>query len=92
MARVGASVTSITLSPASRNRQMLVIHNDSRAILYVKLGADASAIDFTYRLVPQAVLELPLIEDGKVYQGLVSGIWDANNGFAYVTDYGRNAV
>lgn len=90
MAQVASSATVVTLQPYNPNRKMLVVHNDSTAVLYVKLGDTAAATDYSYRLIAQATLELPIHDDGKVYSGIVTGIWVSANGFAYVTEYGRN--
>lgn len=92
MAQVASSATTVPLAAANKNRVMAVVHNDSTAVLYIKLGADASSTDYTYRMKPQGTMELPIHEDGRVYDGLITGVWASANGFAYVTEYGRNAA
>lgn len=90
MAQIPASATAVTLMAANGNRKMGIVHNNSTDILYVKLGPDASLTDYAYRLVSMATLELPIHDDGKVYNGIVTGIWSGTNGNAYVTEYGQN--
>lgn len=69
---------------------MTIVHNNSTAVLYVKFGPAASLTDYTYRLVSMATLELPMHEDNSVWKGIITGIWASADGFAYVTEYGRN--
>ena len=81
--RVPGSASAVTLSSANFHRHGFIIHNDSTAILWVKFGAGASSTDFTHRLTPQTSLEH---RAGKVYRGLVSGVWAAADGAAQVTE------
>ena len=76
--------TVIDLKAANAARKMLIICNNSTEILYVKLGTAASTVDFSYKIYPNAHLELPL----PIYTGVVTGIWAANaSGAALVTEY-----
>ena len=81
--RRDASLTPIILSAGSSLRQGFIVHNDSTAVLFVKLGTLASMTDFTHRLTSQASLEH---RTGRVYKGVVSGVWDAAVGAAQVTE------
>ena len=44
---VAGSASSVTLLAVNRNRVSFSVFNDSSAVLYVKLGATASASDYT---------------------------------------------
>lgn len=86
--RVAASVTAVTLFAAEAGSGSgadgRFIYNDSTATLYVKFGSSAATSDYTVQIAPQGYFEFPA-NSGTVYQGLVTGIWTAANGFAYVT-------
>ena len=81
--RVPASVAAVTLAVANFHRGGVIIHNDSTAVLFVKLGSGASSTDFTYRLATQASLEH---RAGRVYRGPITGAWESATGFAQVTE------
>ena len=81
--RVPAATSAITLSSANFHRLGFIIHNDSTAILFVKFGPGASSTDFTHRLDAQGSLEH---RTGKVWRGIVTGLWDAAVGAAQVTE------
>jgi hypothetical protein len=78
---VASSATVVTLI-AARKRMGLSIFNDSTAILHVKLGTAASATDKTLEIAAGGYWDVPYN-----YQGIVTGIWDSANGFAYVAEY-----
>ncbi len=80
--QVASSASNVTLKAANTSRKSLTISNDSTSVLYVKLGATASATSYTYRLASYDILELPL----PIYTGIVDGIWASANGNAYVTE------
>lgn len=80
--QVASSATNVTLKASNTSRQGLIITNDSTSVLYVKLGATASATSYTYRLASYDILELPL----PIYTGIVDGLWSSANGNAYVTE------
>lgn len=77
---VGASGSSTTLKAANTSRKKLVIVNDGLAVLYVKEGATASTVSYTYKLQPN---DSVIIDD---YNGIVDGIWSVVNGSAYITE------
>jgi len=79
---VAGSVSSVTLKASNSNRLGLSIHNDSTAVLYVKLGSTASTSSYTVRMVAQAHYEVPYH-----YTGVVDGIWDSATGNARVTEF-----
>ena len=81
--RVAASISAVILSSANFHRLGFIIHNDSTGILWGKFGAGASQTDFTFRLGPQGSFEH---RQGKTWRGLVTGIWDAADGAAQVTE------
>ena len=79
--QVTSSATTVTLKASNTARKGLTVMNDSTAILYLKLGATASATSYTVKMAAGAYYELPF-----GYSGVVDGIWASANGFAYVTE------
>ncbi len=83
---VGDSASSVTLKAANANRSGLAIRNDSTARLYIEQGATATTSSVDY-LDQGDVYELPLLADGGVYRGIVTGIWASDaGGSAYVRE------
>lgn len=78
---VSASASNVTLLASNAARVGASIHNDSTAILYLKLGATASATSFTARLTEQGYYEVP-----AGYTGIIDGIWASATGTARVTE------
>ena len=73
---VGDSATSVTLLASNDNRLGASVFNDSTgSLLYLKLGATASASSYTVRMTYFSHYEVP---DG--YTGVIDGIWDADAG------------
>jgi len=84
---VASSAANVTLLAANLNRKAVVIFNDSNQILYVKLGVTASLTSFTYRVTPNATLELPpVLPTGQPWVGQIDGIWASANGSARITE------
>lgn len=83
---VASSATSVTLLASNANRKMAVITNESTAVLYVKLGAAASATSYTYKLGAGDAAEI-LPEQNYIYTGIIDGIWASANGAARVTEF-----
>lgn len=81
--RVSASASAVVLSSANFHRGGVIVHNDSTVILYLKFGTGASVTDFTHRLLPQASFEH---RQGRVYRGVVTGVWESATGAAQVTE------
>lgn len=78
---VDSSATVVTLAAARRGRRGCCIFNDSTQLLYVKLGSAAATDSYTVRLSSGSYYEVPF-----GYTGIVTGIWAAANGKAYVTE------
>lgn len=76
---VGASTSNIVLLPPNGIRLGATVYNDSSALLYVKLGVNASFSDFTIKLFPYCYYEVPY-----GYTGEIDAIWNNTNGFARV--------
>jgi len=74
-----SSATVITLKTANASRKELIIHNNSTANLFIKYGTGASLTAFTARVEPQAIFFASTTE-------VVTGIWDAVNGDAQITE------
>lgn len=73
-----------TLLASNTDRKGFSIHNDSTAILYVKLGSGASTSSFSFRITPQGYYESGVL----AYRGLISGIWASDaSGAARITEY-----
>lgn len=79
---VAGSATSVTLKAANANRRALLITNASSATLYVKYGAIAALTSYTVKVAPGGEHRIT----NPCYTGVVDGIWDAADGFAYVTE------
>lgn len=88
-----ATVTNLTASSDSQlflapnvNRRGAIIANDSPENLYVKFGAVASSISYTYRVPPGGTLELPMGSTTPFYLGRIDGAWQLTTGSAMVTE------
>lgn len=80
---VAGSASSVSCLAANANRLGATIHNDSAAVLRVKLGATASSTSFTARLIENGYYELPFH-----YTGAVDCIWESATGSARITELG----
>lgn len=83
VARVATSTSATTLLAAGPSRSMVMIVNESAAILYVKFGSAASATDYSVQVGAGGYYELPL----PLYGGVVTGILASGSGNAQVTAY-----
>lgn len=81
LSNVSASASSVTVLAANSARDGATIWNDSSAILYLKLGATASATSCTVKMVADAYYEVPY-----GYTGIIDGIWASATGSARVTE------
>lgn len=81
LSSVASSATSVTLLAANTARRGATVYNDSTAVLYLKLGATASATSFTVQLGAGDYYEVP----GR-YAGIIDGIWASANGNARITE------
>lgn len=80
------SVPAITTSQAvlgvNTNRLGAIIVNDSPANAYLLFGSGSQFNSWTYRLYPQATIEL----NTPVYTGVISAIWTVATGSMRVTE------
>lgn len=79
---VASSATTVTLLAANTARRMATFYNDSTQVLYLKLGATASATSNTIQMAAGSYYELPQ----PVYTGIIDGIWAAANGNVRLTE------
>lgn len=79
---VASSATAVTIMAANAARRSIGIYNDSTQILYIKFGTAATTSDFTTKIHPDTLYEMP----DPAYQGIITGIWAAANGNARVTE------
>lgn len=85
---VAGSATVVDILTANLLRKGASIHNDSTAILTLKMGSAASATSLTVRVPADGHYELPSWgPDGDVYRGLITGLWASATGAARVTEY-----
>lgn len=67
---------SIDLKAANPRRKGLTLFNDSGVTADIDLsGGTASATSCSLSMVNQSYYELPLMADGGVYTGAITGIW-----------------
>ena len=78
---IASSTTSAVLLAANAARKGATFWNSSTAILYLELGATATATAWTVKLSPDGYYELPF-----GYTGVISGIWSAANGSCFVRE------
>jgi hypothetical protein len=81
---VASSATVVTLFNGNGGVKVRTIFNESSAKLYVKFGVTASLTDYTVQVAAGGYYEFP---QPALYNGLVTGIWDAANGNARLTEY-----
>jgi hypothetical protein len=90
--QVASSATVVTLAAANPSRRQLIVENSSTATLYLKYGTGATTSAYTVSLAPGDLYEAPDVPATKnevvrgPYDGVVTGIWTAANGFAMVTE------
>jgi hypothetical protein len=78
---VAAATTSTTLIVSNANRVLATIYNDSSSIMYLAIGATASATNFTIKIFPNSYFELPASTTSAI-----SAIWNTAVGNARVTE------
>jgi len=88
---VASAATATTILAANSARLGATITNDDANILYL-LVASTGTVSSTVYTVPVAggggFYELPVLAKGKVYTGIITGIWAADgSGAARVTEY-----
>lgn len=84
---VGAVISTATPAYApilgvNTNRKGAIVFNDSTAILRLKCAETVTPASFTVKIPSQVYWELPF-----TYTGAISGVWEAANGFALVTEF-----
>lgn len=82
---VDSSASSVALVAANEDRIGLIINNVSTAILHVKFGGGTAAISKTGSTISIPANTLWTMQ-GPVYQGALSGIWAAANGYAVICE------
>lgn len=82
LSNVSGSATSVTLLSSNASRLGASIHNDSTAILYLKLGTTASTTSFTVKMQQDDHYEVP-----SGYTGRIDGIWASATGSARVSEF-----
>lgn len=84
--KIDADVVVTTLLLANGNRRNATFYNafgpGMNGNLYIKLGAGASLTDFNVMLFPGAYYTL----EEPIYDGVITGIWDAVGGFVQVAE------
>lgn len=83
---VASSATNVTLLAANTARKGATITNDSSAVLYIKLGATASATSYTVTLAGSAGAPFSYFEVPFGYVGIIDGIWASATGNARITE------
>ena len=78
---VASSASSVSLLASNSNRLGATFYNDSTAVLYLKLGATASATSYSVQIVSNGYYEVPF-----GYTGAIDGIWASANGNARITE------
>jgi hypothetical protein len=78
---VASSATNVTILASNASRLGATVYNDSTKTLSLKLGATATATDFTVKLGSGDYYEIPF-----GYTGIIDGLWDMVNGSARVTE------
>ena len=78
---VASSTSSQTIAAANSNRKGLTIWNDSTATLYIDFDSACSTSDFAVKIAAGGYYEMPFD-----YTGVISGIWSAANGNAFVRE------
>ncbi len=83
---VTSAAASTSLIASNANRKMLIITNESTAVLYIDLsGGTASATSYSVVLGPTATSVSPSFTISN-FTGAVTGIWASANGFARITE------
>lgn len=75
------AIVATTLLAANPARLGATVFNDSTANLFLALGSGASTTSFTIKLATGTYYQIPFN-----FVGIITGIWDAVNGNARVTE------
>ena len=79
---VPASITSVVLAAANANRKQITIVNAGTKNLFVAFAATATTGAFSFELPSQT----SYVSSLNGYTGVISGIWNAANGAAKITE------
>ncbi len=71
-----------TILAANAGRLGAMVYNDSNQVLYLAFGSGATSTDFSVRMTAQSITEVPFS-----YTGVLTGVWNAANGAARVTEF-----
>ena len=83
LTQASSLTSSQVILAANTARKEALIFNNSTANLYLAFTGTASLTAFTVKLATNTAYALPM----PLYKGVISGIWDAANGSAQVTEY-----
>lgn len=79
---VPAQTSSVSFLKENSHRAGAIVHNDSTATLFLKLGEEASATSYSARIVANGSYELTL-----PYPGPIDGCWaSGTSGAARITE------
>ena len=79
---IPSSTSAQTFVADNGNRVGLMIYNNSTANLYIAVNFTATTSDFSIKMAPNGYYEMPR----GYYTDEVTGIWDAAEGSALVTE------
>lgn len=79
---VPASAVSVIILPANAARRRFIVHNSSSKTLFLAFAATATTAAYTVAIAGQGTYQGVLND----YTGDVSGVWQAVNGNAFVTE------
>lgn len=77
-----SSLTTAVFSALNLNRKGWAVYNDSTANLLIAFAATTTATAYTVKVPAGQYYEIPF----RGYTGIISGLWDAVNGSARVTE------
>lgn len=81
---VNDSASNVTLLASNAARKGASFYNDSTQVLYIRLQATATTANFSVKVQPDGLYELP---GPTIYTGIVDGIWAADaSGACRVTE------
>lgn len=80
--QVASTIGAVTLAVSNTKRVAFSLYNASANPLFMKLGASASTASYTLMMVASGYYELAR----PIYNGIITGIWQTANGFAYVSE------
>ena len=82
LTQVASSVTTVVLHAANTARKGFLVFNDSTANLFMAFAATSTTAAYTVKIAAGGFYECI----APIYTGAISGIWDAANGNAVITE------